>query len=417
MIQVTGPQRSTSWPHPFQRVFSASSSPCRSGCSDYSARRPRRRLPRGPRPSSRSALRRQSRCPHDVHLPPVGSTPDARWSSPLHGCTQSASGYYAHSGWPQAGRPVGLRARVPAASTREQLAQVLQLVRHRPTTPGATARPPPSSPWWTRRSPTTADRPRARLRHRAVGGRRHDRRSCSPPTRTSSPAARSTRGSPYSAPRASRRRPAASRSVQNLTPAAVGRPVKAHTPATAGRGRASRSGRAPATTPSTRSTAPSCATSGRGARRLPDADEHAVPARRHDVDDLRTTRSSCTRSPAWATALRSTRAPADAVRQHRRVLPRGICSSYYTGMFFGLDRRDAADHAPDHATPTPTPTPSRRDLRERQQLRPHAGRPGAPERRPDVRERLQPAMGLWNTLPRTPCADVPGHWVLADGQC
>ena len=71
----------------------------------------------------------------------------------------------------------------------------------------------------------------------------------------------------------------------------------------------------------------------------------------------------------------------------------GICSSYYTGRVLragqgiGDDDHAAGDHHHDDVHPAVG------RLRERQQLRPHPGGPRAPEQRPDLRQRLQPGDG------------------------
>ena len=180
----------------------------------------------------------------------------------LHGCTQSASDFYSNAGWPKYADLWGFAARVPADDLGEQLAELLQLVR---SDEGRAGRRRGAVDQTDGRLRGRALRlgHASRLHHRAVRRRRDD-------------GGHARRLSGRVRRRRHRFRAAGVLRDQHVAgehlpvqqpeqdPGAVGRRWRAAaTPATPGRGRGSRSGRAAPTPRSLRSTAPNCATSGR----------------------------------------------------------------------------------------------------------------------------------------------------------
>jgi poly(3-hydroxybutyrate) depolymerase len=90
----------------------------------------------------------------------------------------------------------------------------------------------------------------------------------------------------------------------------------------------------------------------------------------------------------------------------------GICSSYYTGVFFGLDKGSGT-------TPTPTTTSAQAGtcVSASNYAHTQAGRAHQSGGQTYANGSNQ-AMGLWNTFTIHALRETsPGYWVLADGQC
>ncbi|WP_103347494.1 PHB depolymerase family esterase [Amycolatopsis sp. CA-128772] len=96
----------------------------------------------------------------------------------------------------------------------------------------------------------------------------------------------------------------------------------------------------------------------------------------------------------------------------------GICSSYYTGVFFGLD--NGSTTPPPTTTPTTTTsstTPAGPCVSASNYAHTQAGRAHQSAGQTYANGSNQ-AMGLWNTFTVHALRETsPGYWVLADGQC
>jgi hypothetical protein len=98
----------------------------------------------------------------------------------------------------------------------------------------------------------------------------------------------------------------------------------------------------------------------------------------------------------------------------------GICSSYYTGVFFGLDKGTGGSTTttppPTSTTTTPTP-PAGPCVSASNYAHVQAGRAHQSAGQTYANGSNQ-AMGLWNTFTTHALRETaPGYWVLADGQC
>lgn len=96
----------------------------------------------------------------------------------------------------------------------------------------------------------------------------------------------------------------------------------------------------------------------------------------------------------------------------------GICSSYYTGVFFGLDQGSGTTTT---ATPPPTTTSTTAQpgpcVSASNYAHTQAGRAHQSAGQTYANGSNQ-AMGLWNTFTVHALRETsPGYWVLADGQC
>lgn len=97
----------------------------------------------------------------------------------------------------------------------------------------------------------------------------------------------------------------------------------------------------------------------------------------------------------------------------------GICSSYYTGVFFGLDKGSGTTPPPTTTTPTTTttPPPSGACVSASNYAHTQAGRAHQSSGQTYSNGSNQ-AMGLWNTFTVHALRETSsGYWVLADGQC
>jgi hypothetical protein len=93
----------------------------------------------------------------------------------------------------------------------------------------------------------------------------------------------------------------------------------------------------------------------------------------------------------------------------------GICSSYYTGVFFGLDKGSGTTPPP--TTTTTTTPPSGACVSASNYAHTQAGRAHQTSGQTYANGSDQ-AMGLWNTFTTHALRETsPGYWVLADGQC
>ncbi|OXM60299.1 extracellular catalytic domain type 1 short-chain-length polyhydroxyalkanoate depolymerase [Amycolatopsis vastitatis] len=90
----------------------------------------------------------------------------------------------------------------------------------------------------------------------------------------------------------------------------------------------------------------------------------------------------------------------------------GICSSYYTGVFFGLDNGSGTT-----TTATTTSAPAGTCVSASNYAHTQAGRAHQSGGQTYANGSNQ-AMGLWNTFTIHALRETsPGYWVLADGQC
>ena len=94
----------------------------------------------------------------------------------------------------------------------------------------------------------------------------------------------------------------------------------------------------------------------------------------------------------------------------------GICSSYYTGVFFGLDNGSGTT-SPPTTTTTSTTSPAGACVSASNYAHTQAGRAHQSAGQTYANGSNQ-AMGLWNTFTVHALRETsPGYWVLADGQC
>ncbi|MDQ7803664.1 PHB depolymerase family esterase [Amycolatopsis sp. A133] len=98
----------------------------------------------------------------------------------------------------------------------------------------------------------------------------------------------------------------------------------------------------------------------------------------------------------------------------------GICSSYYTGLFFGLDKGSGTTTTatpPTTTTTTSTTPPSGTCVSASNYAHTQAGRAHQSAGQTYANGSNQ-AMGLWNTFTIHALKETsPGYWILADGQC
>ncbi|UOX90201.1 PHB depolymerase family esterase [Amycolatopsis sp. FBCC-B4732] len=97
----------------------------------------------------------------------------------------------------------------------------------------------------------------------------------------------------------------------------------------------------------------------------------------------------------------------------------GICSSYYTGVFWGLDKGTGTTTtvAPPTTTTTTSAPPSGTCVSASNYAHTQAGRAHQSGGQTYANGSNQ-AMGLWNTFTTHALRETsPGYWVLADGQC
>ena len=295
----------------------------------------------------------------------------------LHGCTQTATDYYANSGWQKYADLWGFALVFPEQTSANNANVLLQLVPDRATPARGQGEALSVKQMVDYAVGELRRRRRPRLRHRALRRRRDDRGHARHLPGRLRRRLRSSPGSPYRCATSQPARPAACTRPSDKTPAHGATWSAPPTPATPARGPGWRSGTAPPTPRSSRPTAPSRATSGPtcGASPRPRPAPRRLPGGT-TPGGLRLDGQTVVPSTGSPDGPRHAGRPGHRgrpVRHRRRLLPGHHLLGVPRRGLLRPERR-ATRHRPDRG-PVSSPTPSPR--------RSPTPRPARPEPQPE----------------------------------